>query len=153
MIGALAVAAAVLAVVFGVELQSANHNLASTRSALAAKGDTAAVSAALATPGHQLIEMRSRQGSVVAEFVLLANGQRLLVSSSMPPLPRDETYQLWGKIEGQPISLALLGNRPAHAGFTVASATPSSLLVTVEPAGGVTTPDRSPLAIGTVSNT
>jgi Anti-sigma-K factor rskA/Putative zinc-finger len=150
-LAALTVAAAIVALVFGLQLQSANNNLSSTRSALAAKGDAAAVTAALATPGHQLIAMRSAQGNEVAEFVLLPDGRGYLVSSRMSTLPRDETYQLWGKIEGQPISLALLGNHPAHAGFTVASATPSSLLVTVEPAGGVTAPDRAPLATGVVT--
>jgi anti-sigma factor RsiW len=144
-------AAAVLAVVFGLQLGSANHNLDSTRAALAAKGDGAAVTAALQTPGHQVVDLRSTRGVRLARFVLLPDGQGYLVSSSLSRLPRDETYQLWGKIEGQPISLALLGNDPSRGGFTVASATPSTLMVTIEPSGGVTTPDRAPLASGNVT--
>ena len=83
---------------------------------------------------------------------MVPDGRAYMVSSSMPALPTDETYQLWGEISGQPISLGLLGSDPKQATFTVASSSvPSALAVTVEPSGGVVTPDRSPVATGTVA--
>src|SRR5260370_46859 len=80
-------------------------------------------------------------------------GGGYLVWSRMPQLPVGETYQLWGLIQGRTISLGLLGRRPTEAAFTVASSAPSTLLVTVEPAGGVLAPDRAPTASGSVATT
>jgi hypothetical protein len=44
-----------------------------------------------------------------------------------------------------------LGSRPAGSTFTVASAHPSRLMVTTEPAGGVSSPDGPAVASGPVS--
>jgi anti-sigma-K factor RskA len=69
----------------------------------------------------------------------------------MPALSSDETYQLWGIINGTPISIGLMGDLPNEVGFTVAGgATPSSLDVTVEPAGGTQTPTSPVVASGVV---
>ena len=67
-------------------------------------------------------------------------------------MPATKTYQLWAKIDSRPISLGLLGPRPTRdAAFSIArSAHPSSLMVTVEPAGGVATPDGPLVAAGPV---
>lgn len=147
-----AAAAVVAAVVLGVNLSQTNGQLSQARQALASRGSQAAVSAALADPSHQLVQLDSARGTRLAEFVVLPDGQGYMVSTSMPSLPGDETYQLWAMISGQPISMGLLGSNPRHAAFTVApSAAPTELAVTVEPAGGVTTPDRSPVATGRLS--
>ena len=71
--------------------------------------------------------------------------------SNLPTLSSAQTYQLWGVINGQAISLGLLGQTPHAAGFTFAgSPTPSKLGITVEPAGGSVVPTGSMLAAGTV---
>ena len=83
----------------------------------------------------------------LAQFVLLPSGRGYLVSSALPKLTADRTYQLWGIIGGQAISLGLLGPAPSQAAFTVAgSGVPSQLGVTVEPAGGSVLPTTAMLA-------
>jgi len=151
-VGALAAAASVAAIaVLGVQLSHVNGQLSQTRSALAQRGPAASVEAALATPGHRIVHMTTPEGVQLAEFVVVPSGQGYMVSSKMPAIPDDETYQLWGMIAGQPISLGLLGHQPRHATFTVSSLlTPSALAVTIEPAGGVATPDRAPVAPGSL---
>jgi anti-sigma-K factor RskA len=107
--------------------------------------------AALSTPGHRLVQLTSTSGHRLAEAVVLPDGQGLMVSNSLAQLPASETYQLWAMIGGRPISLGLLGRHPKNASFTVStSAPPAALAVTVEPAGGVSAPDGTPLASGAV---
>jgi anti-sigma-K factor RskA len=151
-VGALALAASVAAIaVLGVQLSRVNGQLSQTKAALAQRGPTASVEAALSTPGHRIVHMTTPDGVQLAEFVVVPSGQGYMLSSKMPAIPDDETYQLWGIIAGQPISLGLLGHQPRHAGFTVSSLlTPSALAITVEPAGGVATPDRAPVASGSL---
>ncbi|HEX3947373.1 MAG TPA: anti-sigma factor, partial [Acidimicrobiales bacterium] len=131
---ATAVAAIAAIALLGVNLADSNDQLGQTRAALSAGGSAAAVQAALADPAHHLVRLDSPGGTQLAEFVVVPDGRGYLVSSSMPSLPGDQTYQLWGIIRGQPISLGLLGSNPRQATFTVASSSrPSSLAVTVEP--------------------
>jgi anti-sigma-K factor RskA len=147
----LAVAAMVVVAVLAVDLSMAKGTVSRLNAAIASRGERAAVAAALVTPGHRLVDLRTGEDTPGVELVLLPNGTGYLVSTSLPALTDDETYQLWGVIDDQPVSLGLLGSRPLQAGFTVASATPTLLMVTVEPAGGVPTPDRSPVASGVVT--
>lgn len=147
---ALAAAAAVVAAVLGVGWSNANGHVDSLRAAVAVHGEQAAVAAALAAPGHRLVDLRDAQGTQLAEMVLLPDGRGYTVTSSMPALSAGRTYQLWGRIDGKAISLGLLGNRPARASFTVAAVHPSSLMITVEPAGGVLSPDGPVVASGPV---
>ena len=110
--------------------------------------NSSSVVAALETPGHTLVSLRAPNHAKLAQFVLLPSGRGYLVSSALPKLTPDHTYQLWGIIEGQAISLGLLGPAPSQAAFTVAggSGVPSQLGVTVEPAGGSVLPTTSMLA-------
>jgi anti-sigma-K factor RskA len=112
--------------------------------------NNSSVVAALETPGHTLVSLRNANHAKLAQFVLLPSGRGYLVSSSLPKLAADRTYQLWGVVGGQPISLGLLGPSPSQAAFTVAgSGVPSQLGVTVEPASGSVVPSTAMLASGT----
>jgi anti-sigma-K factor RskA len=109
------------------------------------------VEAALKTPGHRLVNLKSSAQVELAQFVLLPDGRGYLVKSHMPALSTNETYQLWGVINGTPISIGLMGESPDDVGFTVAGGpTPSSLDVTVEPAGGTQMPTSPVIASGAV---
>ncbi len=109
--------------------------------------NSSSVVAALETPGHTLVSLRAPNHAKLAQFVLLPSGRGYLVSSALPKLTADHTYQLWGIIGGQAISLGLLGPAPSQAAFTVAgSGVPSQLGVTVEPAGGSVLPTTTMLA-------
>ena len=93
----------------------------------------AAVVAALETPGHKVVNMEGANHVRVAQFVI-ADGRGYLVTSTLPALSADHTYQLWAVINGQTISLGLMGQRPNQTTFTLAgSPSVSRLAITVEP--------------------
>lgn len=146
-------AAAAVVAALSVSLVAAEGRVGQLQSAIAAR-PPAPVRAALASPGHRLVSLRSGGGARVAELVIDRTGVGYVVSSTMSGLPADETYQLWASISGKAISLGLLGHRLAPgAAFSLGSATSGarSLLVTVEPAGGVVAPDRAPIAIANLT--
>jgi len=147
----LAVSAAVVVVaVLGVNLSRVDHQLNQGQRAIGPQVSQSVINAAQAGP-HRVAQLRSPSGARLAEFVMVPDGRGYQVSSSMATLPDSETYQLWRSIGGKAISLGLLGSDPSEAAFTVAGRpTPTRLLVTVDPTGGVATPDRSPAAVGKV---
>jgi len=112
----------------------------------------ATVEAALHTAGSKLVNVQSPNHQQLAQFVVVPDGQGYLVKSKLPALSSGQTYQLWGVINRRSISLGLLGQSP-NQGVTFTSAgsrTPSSLAITVEPAGGSVTPTAPMFGTGTV---
>jgi anti-sigma factor RsiW len=146
-VAAAGAAAAIAALTAGlVNAESQVHRL---QSASGAGAGRSSVQAALAAPGARVVAFRSAQGRPVAKVVVQRDGQGIFEVSSMPRLPASEIYQLWASIGGRPISLGLLGPEPVPgAGFSLgnSAASASELLVTVEPAGGVPSPDTAPVA-------
>ena len=148
-VGALAVAAAAVAVVLAIGLVRADNTASNLQSSRGAASST--VQAALHAPGHRLITLDSGSQAALAQVVVVPSGQGYLVSSMLPSLGDGRTYQLW-EVEGkQPISLGLLGASPRQAAFTMAGSTrPSRLGVTAEPSGGSVVPTGPIVASGTV---
>jgi anti-sigma factor RsiW len=110
-----------------------------------------AVAAALVAPGHRTVELGNGGTPSLAEFVLLPNGNGYLVKSDLPILNASSTYQLWGIINGKPISLALMGRAPRFTAFTVVGPpVPSAIAITVEPAGGSPAPTTAIVASKTL---
>ncbi len=144
-------AAAALVAFLTVSLVQTNQRLGSAQRALADQRGTAGIEAALATPGHRLVTLRSAADNPVAQVVLLPDGRGYFVTTKMAPLPHGETYQLWALFSGRAVSLGLMGNRPGHVIFTLASGSPTQLAVTIEPAGGVARPNRLPVASASLS--
>jgi len=145
----LAVAAVVVAVL-AFQLVNANQRAANLQSALA-DSSSSQVAAALQSPGHKVVLLDNSSHARLAKFVLLPDGRGYLVSSSMPALPTNETYQLWGVINGKAISIGLMGSTPRHVAFTVAGPPDPTLLgITVEPAGGTSRPTSAMVASGPV---
>ncbi len=148
-VGAIAVAAAAVAVVFGIGLVRADNRVTNLQAQMAQQPAT--VSHTLATPGRSLVDLDSASHTQVAQFVVVPDGRGYLVSSSLPSLGRGRTYQLWGIVGGQAISLGLLGSTPHQAVFTMAGTNrPSRLSITAEPAGGAVMPTTAIVATGTV---
>jgi anti-sigma-K factor RskA len=142
---AVAAAAAAAAAVLGFSLVRTSHQNDRLQALLGTNNSS--VVAALETPGHTLVRLRDVNHANLAQLVLLPSGRGYLVSSSLPKLKADQTYQLWGVIGGQAISLGLLGPAPTQAAFTVAgSSVPRPMGVTVEPAGGSIVPTTAMLA-------
>lgn len=147
-LGAIAVAAAAVAIVLGIGLVRADNRVSGLQ---AAAGQTSTVSAALRAPGHKLVDLDTTSHTQLAQFVVLPDGRGYMVSSTMPPLSAKETYQLWGIVGSEPISLGTLGDAPRQAAFTMAgSKRPSRLSITAEPSGGSVIPTGPVLATGTV---
>ena len=154
-VGILAVAAAALVGILSLNLASADQRISRLNSALTvATGTTnqALINAALNTPGHMTVNLSGSHSASLARFVLL-DGQGYMVSSNMATLPPNETYQLWGVINGKPISIGLMGNRPVRVSFTLAGSTrPSEIAMTIEPTGGSVTPTSPVVASGLVTD-
>jgi anti-sigma-K factor RskA len=132
--------AAAAIVALAVSLAGANAHVANLQRALK-NGDQSAVASALAAPGHKIVTLRSSAKQELATFVMLPDGRGYLVSSSLPALSSKDTYQLWGIVNGSPVSVGVMGGAPHHVAFTLASSpAPSALAVTIEPAGGSLTP-------------
>ncbi len=149
-VSAVAAAAAAVAVVLGIGLVHANDKVSSLQSAQG-RPSSATVAAALRAPGHRVVMLESPSGAQLARVVVVPSGQGYLVSSKLPDLSRDQTYQLWAIEGNQPISLGLLGTSPRQAAFTMAGSTmPSHLSITAEPAGGSVFPTGSIIATGTI---
>ena len=150
-VGAVAAAAIIL---LGVGYANANNHANNIQSALNVANNVANrtdVNRALATPGHRIVTLASSTHQPVAEFVMLASGTGYLVKASMPTLPANETYQLWGIVKGSPVSIGVMGRSPQNVTFTMASSpSPSALSVTVEPAGGSLIPSHTLAGTGVV---
>jgi anti-sigma-K factor RskA len=146
---AVAVAAAAVAVVLGISLVRADNKVSDLQASAARSAS--AVTAALHAPGHRVVNLDTSTNAEVARVVVVPSGQGYLVSSNLPALAHDRTYQLWAIEGGQPISLGLLGNAPRRAAFTMAgSARPSHLSITAEPAGGSVSPTTPIVATGSL---
>jgi anti-sigma-K factor RskA len=161
LLGAIAVAAAAVAIVFGIDLIHSQDNVSrlqadvatlhAKNSRLQAKANETPVAIALRTPGHSIVTLESSSGEPLAQFVIVPGGHGYLVSSRLPVLSTGKTYQLWGIVGGTPISLGLLGTSPRHAAFTIAGAPRTAkLAVTAEPSGGTVAPTGSIIASGSI---
>ena len=149
-VGALAagaVAAAVVLLGLTVSRQSARiDDLA------AAAGNQAllrqAVAAAL-QPGAQNRPLVSPSGAVLGDVVLGAEGGGYVIADRFRALPADRTYQLWAIVDGQPVSLGLLGPDPTVLVFRPAPGA-SELAVTAERGGGALRPSGAPVAAASI---
>jgi voltage-gated potassium channel Kch len=77
------------------------------------------------------------------------DGSGYLGAASLPPLDAGRTYQLWGKVGDELVSLAVLGADPDVVPFRADGVT--LLAVTAERAGGVVRSDRDPVVSGQLS--
>jgi anti-sigma-K factor RskA len=141
-------AAAAAAIILAVSLVRADDEVSRLQTMPSSTSN--AVVSALETRGHRIITMENSGELKLAQFVL-ADGRGYLVSSTLPTLPSSETYQLWGVIGGQSISLGLMGRTPSQSIFTLAGTSVASRLnITVEPLSGAVVPSGPVVATGTI---
>jgi len=153
--GLVAGVAAVLALVFGLQVHHLNGQVDALR---AGPQLSAAERAALASPSTRRIPLTSTASAgahgTPATVVLTAAGTGFLVNDStggLSPLPAGRTYQLWGVVGGRAISLGLLGPHPGIVPFSAAGTVPvTGFAVTDEAAGGVVRSANRPVAVGSV---
>jgi anti-sigma factor RsiW len=102
---------------------------------------------AMADPGSAKVQLAAPDGSLTAQAVVEPGGVGFLAAGSLPALAEDRTYQLWGVVEGEVISLGVLGNRPGIETFTV-DGDLSALVLTDEERGGVAVSEQPALLVG-----
>jgi anti-sigma-K factor RskA len=140
--GALAAAALIAVVALSIALVRKDSGGTSLTSAYAsAKQDPANKTVLLTT-----------NGTTRATAVLEPAGRAFLDPNSLPALPDDRTYQLWGVVEGEsaPVSLGVLGPNPQLTIFG-AGGPLQALAITEEKAGGVVQTQQTPQIVGAVS--
>jgi anti-sigma-K factor RskA len=84
----------------------------------------------------RIASLVTAESPVAVEALIDLKGHGYLLAGDLPRLGRDQTYQLWGVIGDQVISLGVLGPTPSLETFT-ARADLRALAITIEPAGGV----------------
>lgn len=96
------------------------------------------------------VSLRSSDGRLSADAVLLSDGSGYLVRSNLPELPSDRSYQLWAVMGTAKISVGVLGPSAGPVAFRAAGDV-SALAITEEVAGGVIVSQKEPTVLGTVA--
>jgi len=137
---ATAVAAAV-AIGLGIYAISLNNDLDSTKAALTAQENAAAV---LADPAATTVALQAGSG----RLVVADDGDAVLVLDDLAAAPAGKTYQAW-IVEGQtPVSAGTFASADGQAIVPIPQAVPDGAVVavTVEESGGASTPTLPPVA-------
>jgi hypothetical protein len=117
---------------------------------------TAAEQSALREPSTRQVRLTPPAGSLVSRaevtVVLTRTGTGFVEAAGLSTLAKDRTYQLWGVIGHQTISLGLLGPSPGVVPFSVAgNAAVDAFAITAERSGGVVRSTNQPVVAGEVS--
>jgi Anti-sigma-K factor rskA, C-terminal/Putative zinc-finger len=146
---AAAVVVAALAVL-GWQVHHESGQVDRLRAAVGPPSVARAAEAALADPNARLAVLASADGRLQVTGVLEPDGSGYLVrASDLPTLAAGRTYQLWGVVGSQKISLGLLGPAPSVVAFH-AGAPVSALAITAEAGGGAIQPTSAPVVSGAV---
>ncbi len=133
--GAAAVAAVAAIAVLAVKVADQSSQI--DRLTGAPSGDLATAAGDALTSGRgERVVLRSEDGGLAVDAVLLPEGTGYLVRNNLPPLPADRTYQLWAVVGDRVISAGILGPSPGVSAFHVDGSV-SGLVVTEERDGGV----------------
>lgn len=146
-LGAAAAAAVVVIGALAVQVVRQDHRIDQLAAITDERGLSQAAAAAAVAPGARTVELRSEDGVSVADAIVLPDGHGYLVHAELPALDDDETYQLWGILDGQTISLGLLGVEPTISSFNAAGPL-VALAITAEQVGGAVAPTQVPIVQG-----
>lgn len=140
-LAAITAIAAAVAIGLGIYGVSLNNDLDATRTALTAQKNAAAV---LADPAASTVALQSGSGRLVVG----GEGAAVLVLDDLAAAPAGKTYQAW-VVEGQtPVSAGTFEPTDGRAIVPIPQAVPDGAVVavTVEQAGGASSPTLPPLA-------
>jgi hypothetical protein len=150
--GIAAAAAVVAALVLGAQVNHLNHQVNALQAPTLL---TQAEQAALNTPSTKQVHLTALRGATSAgrvTVILTRSGTGFVEAEGLSSLPKTETYQLWGVIGSQTISLGLLGSDPAVVPFSVAGDIPvEAIAITAEQSGGVVQSSNQPVVAGEVA--
>jgi anti-sigma factor RsiW len=147
----LAAAAAAVIAVLGLQVVQQDDRIDTLQAALQDASLTRAANRAMSTPGADVAELTSPDGSLQASAVLLPDGSGYLLAHGLPGLDRDRTYQLWGQTDAGLLSLGLLGSHPTDVVAFHAGAPVRSLAITDEEAPGVVQSRNAPVVAGSLA--
>ena len=91
-------------------------------------------------------------GRLVASVVVLEDGTGLLTIEDLPSVDEGRTYQLWGVMDGEVVSVGLAGSGPGTSAFTADLERLEALVITEEEAGGVAISQEAALASWAISS-
>jgi anti-sigma factor RsiW len=128
---AIGIAAALLIAVLGAQVRQ-QDDLINRLEASAADPLLASYERALGDPDSTVVELAGVRG---VQAVVLPDGTGYLGAAALPRLDPNRTYQLWGKVGDDLVSLGVLGADPDVVPFRADGVT--LLAVTEETAGGV----------------
>jgi hypothetical protein len=149
LVAAVSVAAAVI-LVLGVVVARQEDRLDDMTREVAALDLQRAAGQAMADPEATKVALGPPDGGAsTATVVVLPDGTGFLLGS-LPALPDDRTYQLWGIDGERVISLGVLGSAPTVAAFPVGDAGFTTYALTEEVRGGVAQSENPPMAVGAV---
>lgn len=148
-------AAAILALfgALGWEVHTQGNRVQTISSAMAKGRVAQAAQAALLDPNAKTFNLTSLDGDLRVEAVIQPDGTGYLVPGAhgaLPALPPTQTYQLWGIVGGDRISVGVLGPNPKLVAFRASNPKMVALAVTTEQAGGVVQSTHDPVVVGFV---
>ena len=145
---ALGVAASVALVgLLGVKVLDTSERVDQVATALQGENVEQAANAAAASPDARRVALRSGDGHLWADAVVLPDGTGYVLRTNLPRLPANRTYQLWGVAGTNKISVGVLGPAPGPVAFRAAGPY-SALAITEEVAGGVVATQQAPRVVG-----
>ncbi len=145
-VGVASVAAAAIAVL-GVRVVEQGQQLDRMQSALQDRTLLSSALAAQARPDARRVDLRSPNGSVLAQAVITPDGGGFLWGDGLPPVAPNRTYQLWALSGQQRLSAGILGADPHVSAFRLVVPV-DGFAITSEAAPGAQAPTTSPSAVG-----
>ncbi len=142
---AIATAAALIVAALGVEVGRLETRSTQPGNNLAAL----AYRVADANPSARHLTLKSPNGGYMVQAVIISDGTTYLGPGNLQVLPSDETYQMWGVVDGARVSLGVIGDSATYAAFTTPPVA-SVLAMTVEDRGGVVSSTKTPVVEGFV---
>jgi anti-sigma factor RsiW len=146
---AIALAAAVIGLL-GAQVVRQDRRIDQLAAIADQRGLGQAAAAAAVAPDARTVRLASDDGARTVAAVVLPDGQGYLVEAHLPALDRDQTYQLWGVIGAQTISLGVIGGDPTVTPFK-ATGPLTALAITAEHTGGAVAPTTAPIVQGFVT--
>ncbi|HVF74333.1 MAG TPA: anti-sigma factor [Acidimicrobiales bacterium] len=151
----LVAAAAVAVVVIGLlsaQVVRQGDRIDQLASAVEERGVNGAAASAALAPDARRVALRAADGRLLVSAVVGPKGEGYLVADGLPTLDEARTYQLWALVDGQAVSVGVLGTDPAVVAFR-APPSAHALALTEERAGGAPAPTQAPFASGAVPAT
>lgn len=144
---ALGAVAAAAIVVLGLTVVRQGQRIDDLEAVASKDAVAAGAAAAMTDPNARLTTLVTDDGTTMADVAVQPSGQGYLVPRTMPALAADRTYQMWGVIGDDVISLGVLGNQPAVSAFHTDPRV-QTIMITDEVRGGVPVTEQTPVSQG-----